>query len=199
MEQKIWCLSKQRGGKLLVNKVVADGSYCGQRIPIKSEDKIELREIVYVKHNKSLEREDVALIVDKNKEPELYNDLIKFIARKLYRIKREQPELYNPIQNEKIACYYNGCCKLLRSSSKDVIWIAARKGTKKYPRDYTNLNRVCIDDETKSRFFNCADSRHFPIGKKHYIDLSDGVVFKQWSEFMDKEYEEQRSRFKEGK
>lgn len=199
MEQKIWCLSKQRGGKLLVNKVVAGDSYCGQRIPIKSEDKKELHDLVYNKHNRQLQHGDIALVVDKRVEPELYNDLVKFIARKLYKVKREQPELYNPIQNEKIPCYFNGCCKLLRSSSKDVIWIALRKGSKKYPKDYTNLNRVCIDDATKTRFFNCADSRHYPIGRKHYIDLSDGLVFKQWSELMDKEYEEQKAKYKEEK
>lgn len=201
MEQKmIWCISKQRGGKILIHKVFADLSYNGQRIPIMPEDKEELREIVYKKHNLSLTpNKEVALLVDKRFNESAYKDLTRFIARKLYSVKRNKPELYNVVRSEKIPCYFEGTCKLLRSSSKDVIWIALRQRTKKFPHDYTNLNRICIDDYNKQLFFKDADALHIPYGKKHYITAADGRCFMIWSKYMDDQYTIQLNAYKESK
>lgn len=197
MEQKMrWFISKQRGGKILIHKILGDESYNGQRIPIQQEDKQELRSIVCDKHHKTLEQSQVALTVNKRFDKELYDDLTKFIARKLYNIRKTNPDLYNVVRSEKIPCYYNGLCMLLRSASKDKIWIAFRKTSEKFPRGYTNLNHVCIDDAEKKRFFDDADYYHTPDGRIHYVLASDGYVFKKWSDFMDAEYEEQLKRSK---
>ena len=198
MEQKKhWFISKQRGGKILIHKVIGDLTYNGQRIPIMNdEDRKELKELLTDKYGIVPTSNEVSVTIDRRYQPEVYKDMTKYISRRLYKVKKENPELYNVVRAEKIPCYFEGINVLLRSSSKDKIWIAVRKRSEKFPKGFTNLNHVCIDDASKKRFFDDADAYHIPDGKKHYLLASDGYVFKKWSDFMDKEYQDQLEHYK---
>lgn len=193
-----WVFTKHRGGKIVIHKIWDSRetpSYSGQQIPIDREDREFLHDLVIDQYGISLEplKHGRDVIIDKKDHEELYNKLMKYIAGKLYDAKQNKPDQYNKERSDRVACRFDGGYMLLRSSSRDKIWIASRAKSRsqKFPYGYTSINHVCIDDAHKQRFFRTADSFHNPVGTMHWLELADGDVFTQWSNYMDDEYERQ--------
>ena len=99
MEQKKhWFISKQRGGKILIHKVIGDLTYNGQRIPIMNdEDRKELKELLTDKYGIVPTSNEVSVTIDRRYQPEAYKDMTKYISRRLYKVYKENPELYNVV------------------------------------------------------------------------------------------------------
>lgn len=73
-----------------------------------------------------------------------------------------------------------GSSCLVRDAKNHIIRIAKREGN-----DEVTINRLCIDDTTRERFF--ADSKRctmFKTMKKYAIDTQDLEIYTYWSKYM---------------
>lgn len=77
-----------------------------------------------------------------------------------------------------------GTSCLIRDPKKHIIRIALRRGD-----DNCTINRLCIDNSIRERFFQDAKvSTFFRETKKYAIDSKDLKVYTYWSTYMNNEY-----------
>lgn len=80
-----------------------------------------------------------------------------------------------------------GTSCLIRDANKHIIKISLRKGD-----DTCTINRMCIDNEIRERFFQDAKaSKYFKQTKKYALDTQDLNTYTYWSKFMNSSYLEQ--------
>lgn len=85
-----------------------------------------------------------------------------------------------------------GTSCLVRDADKHIIKIAFRKGN-----DTCTINRMCIDNEIRERFFQDAKaSKYFKQTKKYALDTQDLNTYTYWSKYMNSSYLEQSKRLK---
>ena len=85
-----------------------------------------------------------------------------------------------------------GTSCLIRDANKHIIKIALRKGN-----DTCTINRMCIDNEMRERFFQDAKAgKYFKQTKKYALDTQDLNVYTYWSKYMNSSYLEQSKRLK---
>ena len=85
-----------------------------------------------------------------------------------------------------------GTSCLIRDADKHIIKIAFRKGN-----DTCTINRMCIDNEIRERFFQDAKaSKYFKQTKKYALDTQDLNTYTYWSKYMNSSYLEQSKRLK---
>ena len=80
-----------------------------------------------------------------------------------------------------------GTSVLVRDPEKHLIWIAKRKGN-----DLQNINRICITDKTREKFFQDVKvCKYFLENKKYIMDTRDNDIYSYWSKYMNNSYIEQ--------
>lgn len=85
-----------------------------------------------------------------------------------------------------------GTSCLIRDADKHIIKIAFRKGD-----DTCTINRMCIDNEMRERFFqDTKASKYFKQTKKYALDTQDLNTYTYWSKYMNSSYLEQSKRLK---
>ena len=85
-----------------------------------------------------------------------------------------------------------GTSCLIRDADKHIIKIAFRKGD-----DTCTINRICIDNEMRERFFQDAKtSKYFKQTKKYALDTQDLNTYTYWSKYINSSYLEQSKRLK---
>ena len=90
----------------------------------------------------------------------------------------------------------DGTSCLVRDPKKHIIRIALRKENNK-----TSINRVCIPNDIKQRFFyDAKTSTHFAKNNKYAIDTDDLATYTYWSKYMNNsfvnQYKEKRKDIK---
>lgn len=88
--------------------------------------------------------------------------------------------------SKKVQSDVPGTSCLIRSANKTYIQIGFRKGA-----NHTQLNRVCIDNFTREKFFDDCRYTDDPLATTYYKIRAGYKCFDYWSNFMDKEYERQ--------
>lgn len=96
--------------------------------------------------------------------------------------------------DDKFISTVSGTAKLVRS--KGVIKIVARRGKTTYNQN--TPNSVCIDDETKNRFFDHCRKYHGNIGLFEF-NSSASCEYDYWNKFIDEEYMRQKHNCRGGK
>lgn len=74
----------------------------------------------------------------------------------------------------------SGSSCLIRDPQKHIIRIALRNGD-----DLTTINRICIDNSIRERFFNdVKTTKYFFKNKKYAMDTADLNIYTYWSKYM---------------
>lgn len=86
--------------------------------------------------------------------------------------------------SKKFTSNIEGTSVLVRDPIKHLIWIAKRKGN-----NLQNINRICIDNIVRERFFkDCKTCIYYKENNKFIIDTRDLRVYTTWSDYMNKIY-----------
>ncbi len=85
-----------------------------------------------------------------------------------------------------------GTSCLIRDPKKHEIRIAKRDGN-----DTVTINRICIDNEIREKFFNDVKlCTPFKTIKKYYMDTRDFETYSYWSKYMNTSFIQQLARAK---
>lgn len=80
-----------------------------------------------------------------------------------------------------------GTSCLIRDPENHIIKIALRKGN-----DVCTINRICIDNDIRERFFQDTKvGKYFKQNKKYALDTQDLSIYTYWSKYMNSSYLEQ--------
>lgn len=87
----------------------------------------------------------------------------------------------------------SGTSCLIRDPKNHIIRIALRQGN-----DKTTINRLCIDNSARERFFyDVKTTKYYKTKKKFAMDTQDLQIYTYWSKFMNtafiNQYKEQKS------
>lgn len=89
----------------------------------------------------------------------------------------------------------SGTSCLIRDPEKHSICIAYRKTNQN-----TSINRLCIDNSIRERFFNdCKTSILFKTTKRYAIDSRDGELYNYWSKYMNDSFIRQCKEYRKSK
>ena len=73
-----------------------------------------------------------------------------------------------------------GTSCLVRDAKNHIIKIALRKGN-----DDVTINRICIDNDARERFFHdVKTTKRFKTTGKYAMDSSDNTIYSYWSKYM---------------
>ena len=88
-----------------------------------------------------------------------------------------------------------GTSCLIRDPKKHIIRIALRDGN-----DKTTINRLCIDNSIRERFFyDVKTTKYYKTNKKFAMDTQDLQVYTYWSKFMNMSFINQYKDLKKDK
>lgn len=173
-----WVLQRTKGNKLYLYRVPKTQdfpcSYSMFRIPYK-----EFLLLISTFPWKESEKDSFISETTLSKNLELKNKF--FDLAKCYVPKSTRQEVTKKVETD--VC---GTSCLIRSSNHSSIQIAFRKG-----RNITQINRVCIPDNVRERFFESCRRTNDPLATVYYRIRSGYGEFEYWSDYMNKEYRRQ--------
>lgn len=170
-----WVLQRKKGNKLYLYRVPKTQdfpcSYSMFRIPY--------TEFISLISMFSWEELDTDSFVSENTLSENGELKCKFYdLAKMCVPKSTRQEVTKKVETD----VYGTSC-LVRSSNYSSIQIAFRKG-----RNITQINRVCIPDNVRERFFESCRRTNDPLATVYYKIRNGYDEFEYWSDYMNKEY-----------
>lgn len=176
-----WILCRQKKATLVLRLTSHPTAYSYTRIPLTHEQADKTLE--FSKHwvpvtlgtEYELVREDDPVTFDK-------------LEKRFLEVVEEHKDELQVVPNKKVKMVPEGTSKLVRNTNKSAIHVARRR-----KGDVTTINVVCIDDNHRDMFFRDSRNCHGrpADGGMYFIADSDGLVFEQWSNYMDNAYETQ--------
>lgn len=175
---KEWAVQRKKGNKLIL---------C--RIPLtqKIEESYSLFRITYTEFQKFLATGMWNLVDSDEYWSQTTLGTNEDLKRVFFDIaKNHITEKTRKEVSKKVESKVPGTSCLIRSANKTYIQIGFRKGG-----NHTQINRVCIDNWTREKFFEHCRLTNDPIATTYYKIREGYRYFDYWSEYMDNEYKRQ--------
>ena len=193
MEKLYWVLKRLKNNKLVLLQQSTVVKYSYTQIPltdIQARNTLSFSDWVQVANVKFNQYQ----ITNINKN---YDKLLN----RFFEVVKEHCEDIEKVPSKKFTTDVEGESKLVRSSDRLTIKIARRKNKKTGKiRNITGVNEVCIDNDTAKIFFkDVKRCKHYPADGIFQVDIKDENIFKDWNDFMDKEYKKQLERYTKNK
>lgn len=193
MANLFWVLKRLKNNKLVLLQQPNPIKYSFTQIPlteIQAKNTLEFSDwiqVANVKYNQYYITKD--------------NINYEKLLTRFFEVVKEHYEDIEKVPSKKFTTDVEGESKLVRSSDKLTIKIARRKNKKTGKiRNITGVNEICIDNNTAKLFFkDVKRCRHYPVDGIFQIDIKDESIFKDWNDFMDKEYKKQLERYTKNK
>lgn len=184
-----WVLRRLKGKKLVLQQVAEDtGVYSYTRIPLTDEQ--AQRTLVYSKYwEKSLGNND---LLPSYKLERVYDEekFDKLVNRFLAVLREHKESIVKTKKHEKYETDIPGTSRIVMSPDRTRLHIARRQNKKTGKvNNFTYINSVCVDDKTRTKFFNQSKQYHGVPNNPMYCIYKGDPTFDEWVEYIRKEYE----------
>ena len=172
-------------GKLIIKEQERDGNELESFALLKISLK-ELLQLLNISKKENMTYENDHLIIKYSNEDEVQKSF-KAIANE--HRKRNPHKFLNV--NKQFNSKVEGTSVLLRDPDKHIIWVA-----KKRNNPLQNINRVCVSNEIRNKFFkDVVKGKYYSESGKFIIDTRDYEKYSYWSNWINISFLEQLEEF----